>query len=142
MLIVMRNLGPVVFFSIALAFSAAVSIQAQSTSGTIRGTVLDPSGAAIPAAMVEIQNPVSKFDQHTQADAQGNFQFSNIPFNNYHVTASIAGFQASEQDVSVRSPLPLQVNITMQIGEATSTVTVTDSGDLIETVPTAHTDID
>jgi hypothetical protein len=137
----MRKLASAVCVCTAL-LAIGIRLEAQSAAGTVRGTVLDPSGAAIPGAAVEIQNPVSKFDQHTQADAQGTFQFTNLPFNNYHVTASITGFQSAEQDVNVRSPLPMDIKITMQIGEAASSVTVTDSGDLLETVPTTHTDID
>jgi len=138
----MRKLASAVSVWIALSFTAGVSVLAQSGAGTIRGTVLDPSGAAIPGASVEIRNPVSQYDQHTQADSQGNFQFTNIPFNNYHVTAAASGFQANEQDVSVRSPVPMDVKIALKLGVAATGVTVTDAGDLVETVPTTHTDID
>src|SRR5271167_186695 len=136
------KLASVVSVCFAVSLATTVSIQAQSAAGTIHGTVLDPSGAAIPGAAVEIRNPVSQYDQQTQADSQGVFQFTNIPFNNYHVTAAASGFQASEQDVSVRSALPIDVKFSLKIGAATTNVTVTDAGDLVETVPTTHTDID
>ena len=129
---------------LALA-TLAVQAFAQSTggnSGTIRGSVLDPTGKAIPKATVQIQNPVSHYSQITQTDDQGNFQFANIPYNPYHTSAVAAGFQSAEQDVDVRSPIPLEVKISLKIGTSSESVTVVAAGDLIETDPTSHTDVD
>src|SRR6202522_2651964 len=130
---------------LALCLSAAVPSYAQSSSGnagTVRGSVLDPSGAAIPGATVEIQNPVSHYMQTAQTDDQGNFELKNVPYNNYHLSANATGFQAGTQDVDVRSPIPVPVKINLTIGAAVSSVTVQEAGDLIETDSTAHTDID
>ena len=55
---------------------------------TRTGSVLDPSGAAIIGATVEIQNPVSHYQQSVLTNAQGNFEFDNIPYNNYHASAT------------------------------------------------------
>ena len=55
--------------------------------------MLDPSGAAVKGATVEIQNPVSHYNQTTQTDDQGNFEFDNIPFNNYHVSVTAPDFR-------------------------------------------------
>jgi hypothetical protein len=111
---------------LTLAAACAASSYAQSTSansGTVRGSVLDPSGAAIPNATVEIQNPVSHYDQSVKTDAQGKFEVDNIPFNNYHSTALTKGFQTEEQDIDVRSPLPVEVKFILKIGESTTAVT-------------------
>jgi hypothetical protein len=115
---------------------------AQTGAGIIRGSVLDPSGAAIVQASVQIQNPVSHLNRSTKTDAQGNFEFNNVPYNNYHVTANAPGFQSAAQDVDVRSPVPVESKITLTIGAAASEVTVEASGDLVETESTTHTDID
>jgi hypothetical protein len=119
--------------------------EAQSSganSGTVRGTVLDPSGAAIQGVTAVILNPVSHYTRSASTDAQGHFEFDNIPFNNYHATFSATGFQATEQDVNVRSPVPQELKITLQIGASVTSVTVEAGEDLIESTPTAHTDID
>src|ERR1700749_2869301 len=76
-----------------------------STSGTVRGVVTDPSSAAIPGATVTIQNPVSHYNQSAATDAEGKFEFKNVPFNNYHLTILSGGFSAAEKDVEVRSPV-------------------------------------
>ena len=77
-----------------LSFTNQVFAQTTSSnSGTIRGTLLDPSGMAIMNATVEIQNPVSRYSQTTQTNNQGKFEFDNIPFNNYHVSSAVSGFR-------------------------------------------------
>jgi hypothetical protein len=130
---------------LVLGLCSLVAANAQSSSGnagTVRGSVLDPSGAAVPGATVEIQNPVSHYMQSAQTDDMGNFELKNVPYNNYHLSATAAGFQSATQDVDVRSPIPVPMKISLTIGTAVSSVTVQDAGDLIETDSTAHTDID
>src|SRR5579863_4200084 len=95
------RLGFFVFFFTLLG---ALPLFAHS-AGTIRGTVLDPSEAAIKGATVEVQNPVSRYTQTTQTDDQGNFTFANVPYNPYHVSAVAPMFESAEQDVDVRSPI-------------------------------------
>jgi hypothetical protein len=132
-----------VFLVVCLASPVATYAQSSSAnSGTVRGTVLDPSGAAIMGATVEIQNPVSRYNKSVQTDAQGNFEFDNVPYNNYHLSASAKGFQGGEQDINVRSPLAVEAKISVKIGAANETVTVTTAGDLVETDTTTHTDVD
>ncbi len=140
----MIRLAPAIFACFGLAFSCTFPSYAQSVSnsGTIRGSLLDPSGAAIRSATVEIQNPVSGYTRTTTTSDQGNFEFSNIPYNNYHVSAKASGFQTNAQDVDVRSPVPLEVNIRLKIGASTTTVNVEAAGDLVETESTTHTDVD
>ena len=130
---------------LALWLAASVAMYPQSSSsnaGTVRGTILDPSGAAIAGAAVEIQNPVSRYNKSVLPDTQGNFEFDNLPYNNYHVSASAAGFQGGELDVNVRSPLALVIKIPLKIGVANESVTVTTAADLVETDTATHTDVD
>jgi hypothetical protein len=125
-----------------LPFCFTNQMLAQSNSGTFRGTVLDPSGAAISGSTVEIQNPVSHYNRSTQTDSQGHFEFDNVPFNNYHTTAAAQGFQTGTEDVNLRSTVPIDLKYSLMIGTSTTTVTVESSADLIENVPNTHTDID
>jgi len=134
---------PLTCFALAFACSALSFAQTTSSnSGSVRGTVLDPSGAAIKGATVGIQNPVSHYNQSVQTDTQGKFEFDNIPYNPYHVSAVMTGFESAGQDADVRSPLPIDVTFKLKIGTSTTTVNVTDAGDLLETDPTGHTDVD
>jgi hypothetical protein len=125
---------------------SGISGFAQSSSGNsgmVRGSVLDPSGAAIVGAAVDIRNPVSGYSRSTVTDNQGKFQFDNLPYNPYHLSSSAPKFQGSEQDVDVKSPIPLDITFNLPIGSSTATVDVSaDATDLIEVDPTTHTDVD
>ncbi len=129
--------------SVVVCFGALGYGQSGGSSGTVRGSVLDPSGAVIVGAAVQIRNPVSHYDRTAVTDSQGKFQFDNIPYNNYHVTAAAPKFQPAEQDVDVRTPIPLDVKFSMAIGTASTTVEVTaDAKDLLEVTSMTHTDVD
>jgi Carboxypeptidase regulatory-like domain len=122
-------------------FSGAA--RAQGNSGSIEGSVKDPSGAAVVKATVEISNPVSSYSRSITTGADGSFRFTNVPFNPYHLVVTAAGFSGYTQDVDVRSTVPATVEISLKIATTSSTVTVeSNGGDLIETDSTAHTDID
>ena len=117
--------------------------QAVGNFGSVNGTVVDPTGAVVPDAKVEIRNPVSGFDRSTTTDSAGKFQFTNIPFNPYHLTVIAQGFATRVQDVEARSSVPVTVSITLQVATSTEAVTVeAGGGDLVENDPTFHTDVD
>src|SRR5580700_9413951 len=117
--------------------------QSAGNSGSINGTVLDPTGAVVSGANVEIHNPVSGFDRSTTTDAAGKFAFTNVPFNNYHLAVTAAGFAAAVQDVEPRSTVPVNIAVKLQIAGSTTAVTVeAEGGDLVENDPTFHTDVD
>ena len=123
-------------------FACPEFVHAQN-SGVIGGTVMDPTGALVPKATVEIHNPVSGYDRTTTSDTSGNFSFANVPFNPYHLVVTLPGFSSYSQDVDVRSTVPINLKINLSLAGATSTVTVEAEGvDLIETESTAHTDVD
>lgn len=117
----------------------AVGAQAQS----INGTVVDPTGAVIPTATVEIHNPVSHYDQSTTTDSSGHFSFTNVPFNPYHLSVNAPGFTPYARDVEIRSNVPLEVPIKLQVTGSSTTVDVeATASDLLENDSTAHTDVD
>ncbi len=126
-------------FLVLVAFSASGQ---SGNSGTVRGTVTDPSGAVIPNAAVRLTNPESGLDRSTTTDAQGQFTFSNIPFNPYQIAASATGFGSLTQNVEIRSSVGTSVKLALPIAGASSTVRVEAQGDLIEDDPTFHTDVD
>jgi hypothetical protein len=129
----------IVVFHLALGLYA----YAQSNSASLNGTVLDPSGAVVANATIEIHNPVSHFDRSTITDSAGRFSFPNVPFNPYHLSVTGAGFTAYAQDVELRSAVPLDIKINLQVAGSSESVTVEASGaDLLENDPTFHTDVD
>jgi hypothetical protein len=134
-------LSPILVVSFGLA-GVVVSAQSGGSSGSINGTVLDPDGAVVANATVEIQDPVSHFDQSTATDKSGSFNLPNVPFNPYHLTVKAEGFASTARDVAVRSVVPVSINVSLQVLGSTTSVTVTDAGDLVENDSTFHHDID
>ncbi len=131
-------------FLLAIFLVSSAIAQAQSGSSTsITGTVVDPSGAVVANAIVEVRNAVSGFSRNTVTDAGGKFVVPNVPFNPYHVTVTGQGFAPYSGDVDIRSTVPVNLNIALKVGGAAESVTVEASGgDLIETTSTFHTDVD
>src|SRR6266404_4352746 len=126
-------------------FAFAVPARAQlGNSGSIEGVVKDQSGASVPGAKVEITNPVSSFHREATTDNDGNFRFTNVPFNPYHLVVTAAGFGSVSQDVDVRSTVPVNIPVALKVGSAASTsITVgANGGDLVENESTFHTDVD
>lgn len=111
-----------------LSFSAIVGVQsyAQSVgSGTVTGTVTDPSGAVVSGASVEIRNSITGYQQTTTTAANGVFRFNNVPFNSYRLAATQSGFSPAVREVAIRSTLPVDVKFALPLAGATTTVTVT-----------------
>jgi hypothetical protein len=113
-----------------------------SDAGAVRGTVTDPSGAVIPGAKVHLVNQVSGLDRTATTDASGQFVFANIPFNPYRMNVTANGFTPLSQNVEIRTVVGTSLDLVLQVAGSTQTVTVEATGDLIETDPTFHTDVD
>ena len=133
---------PAMFVLFVIA-TPLIYAQGVGNSASISGTVLDPTGAVVPKATVEIHNVVSGLDRSTTADNMGNFTFVNVPYNPYHLSVNATGFSPYGQDVDVRSSVNVNLKISLSLAGQTSNLTVEASaGDLIETESTAHTDVD
>jgi hypothetical protein len=112
------------------------------SSGTISGTVTDPSGSVVGGSTVEIANAITGYRQTTLTDADGVFRFNNVPFNPYRLTATHTGFNDAKENIEVRSPLPITANLKLPVAGVATTVNVTEAASVIETEPSAHSDVD
>ena len=127
--------------SALLCLTTSVSRAQSATS--VNGTIVDPSGAVVANALVEIHNPVSGFGRSATTNALGQFNFPNVPFNPYHLTVTAAGFSAYAQDVEPRSSVPVSITITLRVATEGAVVDVhEEAGDLTENDPSFHTDVD
>ncbi len=121
--------------------SASVAT-AQSNSGTVAGTVKDPSGAIVSGASVTLEYAVSGYIRRTTTDASGQFRFFNVPFNPYRVTVRQANFNPAVQDFDLSSSIPVTLPVTLSITGSATSVTVETEADMNESDPHFHTDID
>jgi hypothetical protein len=123
--------------------AAPSRVQSAGNAGTVSGTVTDPTGAVIANATVTLANAVSGFSRTATTDNSGAYTFANIPFNTYRLSIAAPTMAPATQSVDVRSFVPIDVPTTLQVASANTVVEVTaSSGDLIETDPVSHTDID
>jgi len=116
------------------AVAAAGLALAQFESATVLGTVHDPSNAVVAHAAVTLVNEKTGVSAQTTADANGNYQFVSQRLGTYRVRVAMAGFQQAQTE-----PFELTVNarqrvdITLQVGQAVESVTVTGAAALMET---------
>ena len=110
---------------------------AQLDTGAILGTVLDPSGAVIPSAVIAVENQNTGAQIRIVADETGNFIAPVLPVGLYRVSASAPGFKTL-----VRSDLRLQVSdrmrldLTLETGQVSETVNVTSQAPIVDTAST------
>ncbi len=128
--------------SLALSVSLAGASQSAGSAGTLDGTVLDPSGAVVAGASVVVLNRVTGYNQRAVTDAAGAFHIRNLAPNPYHLEVIASGFAPYQQDVSIRSSVPINLKIMLTVAGAAEIVTVNSSGsDMLENVAYAHNDV-
>ena len=124
----MRNL-----LAVCILFLCAVSALAQAGRGSISGLVTDPGGALVQGAKVVVRNPATGVTQETVSSSAGLYKFISLNPGVYQVTASQTGFKSVVQDkITVNVDQATEVNITLQVGAQTETVTVTEGISLVE----------
>jgi outer membrane receptor protein involved in Fe transport len=101
------------------------TVFAQSRIGTVQGVVKDPGGALVPNAQITVTQPVTRYRQTTQTDAQGSFKLVNLPFNTYNVRAEATGFQPAEESIDLESTIPLTLELSLSLEQTTAAVTIT-----------------
>ncbi len=117
-------LGLALCFCITLIFSPPLS--AQTTYGSIAGTVTDPSGAAITDAQVTVTNVATAEKRVEPTGVDGLYSFVNLLPGRYRIDVEKAGFKrTTRSDVIVDVGQSIRIDLTMQVGDVTQTVEVT-----------------
>jgi len=99
---------------------------AQQTLGSVNGTVVDPSGAAVVGARVTATNAAINVTRTATTQSNGFFQIFNLPIGQYVVKVSHEGFEATEtKGIVVQEAAATTVNATLKVGQATESVEVT-----------------
>src|SRR5438309_8354595 len=123
---------------LAMAFCLAVPFAgAQSTGGRIRGTVVDPSGGAVPAANVTLRNEATGGERTAQSSATGEYVFLEVPVGTYTMELQLTGFKKYlRKGVTLELNQILTLDITLQIGGSTEVVEVTGAPPVVDTTST------
>src|ERR1700733_4460073 len=109
-------------------------LRAQTTAGTINGTVTDQSSSAVAGADLAVVNEETSATVHVETNASGAFAVAALPVGRYKVTVVKAGFQTySEVGIYLEPSGVRTLNIALQVGLVTSSVTVDANLAQIET---------
>jgi hypothetical protein len=106
----------------------------QESRGTVLGRVTDSSGLVVPDATVQISNIATGVTVKGSANGEGNFFFSFLIPGTYQIIAEKTGFKRFQRDgIEVHVNDRLEVNIPLQLGVVSDTVTVTEEAPLLDT---------
>lgn len=125
--------------------------QAQAITGSLLGTITDSSGAVASGASVTITETRTNLSNTTTTNADGNYVFANVKDGVYRVEAALKGFKkVVRESVIVDVNTTVRVDLAMQVGEVSETVTIeatsapilqtdrADTGRLLETKQVAE----
>jgi hypothetical protein len=109
--------------SAAMAF--AIPALAQSTLGTIRGTVTDPTGLVVPKAAVQVVDQATGVPRIVETDAEGRYEAANLRPGTYRVEVVTTSFRKAEKTgIAVRTGAVALVDFKLEVGPVAETVTV------------------
>jgi hypothetical protein len=116
-----------------LVYSAA-SVNAQTTSATVVGTLTDSSGARVAGGSVVVKDLATGIEQRTVTDSQGEYVIPDLKAAHYSVTFSMTGFRAFVMsDVELLVAQRTTLDATLQVGNSNQVVTVTTVAPIVDT---------
>jgi hypothetical protein len=123
------------FLRVVLIFGfAALSAQAQENRGAILGRATDPSGAVVPNVRIRVTNVETSATLEASTNDEGNYQAPFLLPGTYRLTAEHAGFKEAVQGgIQVQIGASVTVNLSLEMGTSSETVTVNGGAPLLET---------
>ena len=129
---VMRDGSPI-WLAIGLVGLVGFALTAQTPYGRVTGRVVDSAGAVVPGAAVRVVNTETNVATTTASDSQGVYEALNLVPGNYRLTVEMQGFKRYERGpIEVRLGDVLAVDVDLQLGLVTDSVTVTSEAPLLE----------
>jgi len=117
----------------AMVLALAVSLDAQTVTGELVGTVTDPSNAVVPGATIKITNAGTNSVRTFQTDNSGNFYAGGLFVGVYAVEAQADGFKNFiARDIPIRAAQVRRVDVVLELGAETETITVDESVSAIQ----------
>jgi Carboxypeptidase regulatory-like domain len=119
---------------VILLLSCGSDLWAQTTTGTIVGRVMDPSGAVVAGVAVTVINEETGLRRSVSTNSQGDYTANLLPIGRYSVEAELSGFKkAKVTGVVLQVNQTVRIDQTMEVGEVTQTVEVTSEIPLVKT---------
>ncbi len=117
-----------------LLLCAPSQMLGQSTFGSVRGTVQDATGAAIPGTQLSLHSVAENTDRTSTTDSSGNFLFENVKAGSYSLKAHHEGFADTlTSGIMVEARQDLRLAATLNVAAQATTVEVSAGADVINT---------
>ena len=124
----------IVLAACLLLASPIAHAQGVGASGSVSGTVTDPSGAVVPKGSITAQDVSRGIRFTSDVDSNGQYRFSNLSPGTYDVTAQIAGFQSHMQKgVVITVGQAATLDFHLQVATTSSVVEVSAAPPVVET---------
>ena len=128
----MRGLQSWLAFLLLIAFGTAAL--AQSVTGTLLGTVNDPTGAVVQNATVTVTESSTNIARETKTNESGNYSFPDLPPGTYSVTVVAQGFKKdTHQNIAILTNSTQRVDVDLVGGAVTESILVTTAPPLLQT---------
>jgi hypothetical protein len=127
----------VVALMISTLLAAVLAATAQTSEGRILGTVVDPSGAVVPQVKLTITNTATGTSRTVTTTSAGDYTVPNLDPGSYLISAEATGFKKTlSTPILLEVSREVRVDLKLQPGAATETMTVTAEGSLVDTTDT------
>ena len=121
-----------------IPLAGIAAAQTQITTGVIRGTVTDATGASLPGVTVEARNPDTNLARTQVTDTEGRVAFLQLPPGTYKVTFTLPGFASLVQENLVLTVgQTVSLPVAMKVSGLSETVTVSSSTQVVDSTRTA-----
>lgn len=126
---------------VAVTLCTATSLFAQASTGGLRGTVKDESGAVLVGVTVEASSPARIGGAAVEVtDAEGLYRFESLPIGEYVVSFSLQGFKTLKREgIRVEVGRSLELPASLAVGGLDQTITVTGDAPVVDTVHSGYT---
>ena len=131
------RLGALLFstFGILLSIGTVSSLAQSLTTGGVSGNITDATAAAIPNATVTLTDLDNGSVQTASSNGSGEFRFSLLKPGRYKLSTTVAGFEKVERSVEVSVGNVVTASLILQVGQAVTSVEVSDAMPLVNDDP-------
>src|SRR6266545_8251303 len=126
----MKSILQIAVASVLLASAAPASAQ---TVALLRGAVVDVQGGTLPGATVRLSKSITGLERTATTSTEGHFQITNIPLDTYDLRIEFPGFAQSVRQIDLRTSVPVELNVVLELAAQTTSVTVVPDAPLVDT---------
>lgn len=118
---------------VAIVLVIGGSVHAQSSNGTLHGTITDQGGGVLPGVIVKLQSPATGLARDVVTNASGTYVFNFLPAGEYVLTAELTGFKSVRQpEIKLEVGQNLAQDLKMEVGNLEEVVNVEGTAPLLD----------